>query len=93
MNQHENLKFEWVAKLTWTKLQVGFNGCVHIVKCKMYFEVEYTNNLLAPKRDFPQKHVNHRKVEIVLREVKNGEWYMSMDCKHVLKMKLLMHGG
>jgi hypothetical protein len=67
VSQHENLKFEWVAKLTWAELQVGFNGCVHIVKCKMYLEVEYKSNLLAPKWDFPQKHASHRKVERVLR--------------------------
>jgi len=67
VSQHENLKFEWVAKLAWAELQVGFNGCVHVVKCKMYFEVEYKSNLLAPKWDFPQKHASHRKVERALR--------------------------
>jgi hypothetical protein len=31
---------EWVAKLPWVELQVGSNGCVHTMKCKMCSEVE-----------------------------------------------------
>jgi hypothetical protein len=33
-----------MAKLHWVELQIGFYGCVHIVKCKICMEVEYKTN-------------------------------------------------
>jgi len=30
----------WATKLPWVELQVGFNGCVHTMKCKIYFCIE-----------------------------------------------------
>jgi hypothetical protein len=39
------------TKLPWVELQMGFNGCVHIMKCKFFLEVEHKNKLLAPKWD------------------------------------------
>ncbi len=30
----------WVAKLPWVEFQVGSDGCVHRMKCKICLEVE-----------------------------------------------------
>jgi hypothetical protein len=61
---------------------VGFDNCVHIVKCKICSKVEQKDKLLAPKWDSPYKHVSKRKVEKPMKGVKKGEWYTSKDYKH-----------
>ncbi len=50
---------------------------------KICFEVEQKDKLLASKWDSVQKHVDHKKTKKALKGVKNGEWYMAKDCKHV----------
>jgi hypothetical protein len=74
-----NRKFQvsWVAKLPWVEFQVGSNGCVHRMKCKICLEVEHKNKLLALKWDSLQKHVSKTKVRS-----KKIEWYISKNCKH-----------
>jgi hypothetical protein len=48
----------WASELLYSKLQIGVDGCVHLVKYKMCLEVEHKNKLLAPKWDSLHKHTN-----------------------------------
>jgi len=41
----------WAVKLPWVEFQVGSDGCVHRVKCKICSEVENKDKLLAIKWD------------------------------------------
>jgi hypothetical protein len=43
-------------KLPWVELQVGFNGCVHFMKCKICSSIKQKDKLLAPKWDSFKKH-------------------------------------
>jgi hypothetical protein len=73
---------EWVTKLPWAKFQVDYDGCVHIVKCKVFFEIEQKDKFIALKWDSFLKNDSCRKASKTLRGVKKGEWYMVKDCKH-----------
>jgi len=75
-------KVSWVAKLPWVELQVGFDGFLHTMKCKICSKIEHKNKLLAPKWDSLHKHASQRKTDNLMRGVKKGEWYISNDCKH-----------
>ncbi len=63
----------WAAKLPWVELQMGVDGCVHLVKCKICLEVEQKNKLLVPKWDSLQKHTSQRKAEKNMKGVKKSE--------------------
>lgn len=78
----QKFQVEWVVKMPWVELQVDSNGCGKYVKCKICFQVDHKNKLLAPKWDFFQKHASHRKVDFFLKGVKKGEWYIIKDYKH-----------
>jgi hypothetical protein len=47
--------------LPWDALQFVFDGCGKYKKCKISFEVEHKNKLLAPKWDSFHKHVGRKK--------------------------------
>jgi hypothetical protein len=49
---------------------VGFDSCLHIVKCKICSKVEQKDKLLAPKWDSPYKHASKRKVDKPMKGVK-----------------------
>jgi hypothetical protein len=68
--------------LPWAELQMGVDGYVHLVKCKVCLEVEHKDKLLAPKWDSLDKHVALKKVERNMKGVKKGEWYTSNNYKH-----------
>jgi len=72
----------WATKLPWSKLQMGVDGCVHLVKYKVCLEVEHKNKLLAPKWDSLHKHTGQRKAKRNMNGVKKGEWYTNNDYKH-----------
>ncbi len=59
---------------------MGFDGFVHIVKCKMYSKIEHI--ILISKRDSLKKLVGWRKVDRPMKGVEKGEWYTSNNCKH-----------
>jgi hypothetical protein len=63
MSQRRNFKVSWATKLPWAKLQMGVDGCVYFMKCKVCSEVEHKNKLLVPKWDSLQKHTTRRKAE------------------------------
>jgi hypothetical protein len=52
---------------------MGVDGYVHLVKCKVCSEVGHKDKLLAPKWDSLHKHVDHKKAERNMKEVKKGE--------------------
>jgi hypothetical protein len=60
----------WVAKLSCYELQMGVDGCVHLVKCKVCSKVEHKNKLLAPKWDSLHKHIGWRKAENFMKRLK-----------------------
>jgi hypothetical protein len=45
----KKFQVSWVAKLPWFELQMGVDGCVHLVKCKVCSKVEHKNKLLVLK--------------------------------------------
>jgi hypothetical protein len=47
----KKFQVSWVVKLLWVELQMGVNGCVHLVKCQICSKVEHKNKLLVPKWD------------------------------------------
>ncbi len=51
---------------------LGSNGCLHIVKCKIYNQVEGKDKLLAPKWDSFYKHVDRMKAHTDMGFVKKG---------------------
>jgi hypothetical protein len=83
-NYDSTRKFQelWIAKLLWAKMCLGSNGCLHIVKCKIYSQVEGKDKLLAPKWDSLCKHVYHMKAHRDMGFVKKGDWYYNKGCKH-----------
>jgi hypothetical protein len=61
---------------------LGSNGCLHIVKCKIYNQVEGKDKLLAPKWDSFYKHVDRMKAHKDMGFVKKGGWYYNKGYKH-----------
>lgn len=51
---------------------LGSNG-LHIVKCKIYDQVEGKDKLLVPKWDSLYKHVDHMKAHKDMGFVKKGD--------------------
>ncbi len=47
----QKFQVEWVVKLPWVELQVGFDGCGKYVKCKICFEVYHKDKLIALQWD------------------------------------------
>lgn len=62
-----------VAKLPWLKCVWGLNGCLYIVKCKIYSQIEGKNKLLAFKWDLLCKHVGHTKAQKDMASMKTWE--------------------
>jgi hypothetical protein len=47
----------------WVEFYVASNGSLHIVKCRIYNEVEGKDKLFSTKWDSLCKHANQKKVE------------------------------
>jgi len=71
-------------------MSVGADGEYQNVKCIICLVVIKCVKLLAPKLDTISKHINHQKAKKDLTHwgVKEGEFYMSENCKHVANTRL-----
>ncbi len=68
----------WATKLLWVESMVGVDGRVHKVKYKVCNKIERHNNILILKLDYLWKHVNQRKVRIVIFCIATiGKYYFS----------------
>ncbi len=54
------------TKSPWVESMVGVDGRVHKAKCKVYNKIGRHNNLLVLKLNYLWKHVNQRKIHIVI---------------------------
>ncbi len=71
------------------KTTIGLNDNLHIVKCRIYNEVERKDEIFDAKWDSFCKHVGQRKAEKNIgTNVKKGDWYFSKYCKHAKNHKL-----
>jgi hypothetical protein len=61
------------TKLPWVELFTREDGSLHIVKCRVYIEVEKKDKLFAHKWDFLYKYAHYKKANRIMgSNVKNG---------------------
>jgi hypothetical protein len=73
MMQIENSKS---LELAWAKFCLGSNGSLHIVKCRIYSEMERKDKILVSKWDSLRKHVcQHQGKKKIRTNVNKEEWY------------------
>ncbi|KAG0574823.1 hypothetical protein KC19_VG294800 [Ceratodon purpureus] len=87
---HCKFQDSWVAKTPWAEMMVGTDGEYHSVKGIICLVVTDWVKLLAPKLDTILKHAGRRKAKKDLPHlgVKEGEFYVSENCKHAANTRL-----
>ncbi len=66
-------KEKMATKLPWVELFTREDGSLHIVKCRVYIEVENKDKLFAHKWDFLYKYAHYKKANRIMgSNVKNG---------------------
>jgi len=85
---------KWATKSPLVESMVGVDGRVHKVKCKVCNKIERHNNLLVLKLDYLWKHVNQRKILIVILCMATiGKYYFFKTNQHVFNACLYVSRG
>jgi hypothetical protein len=79
----------WAAKLPWVECVKGGDGLFDYVRCLICSTFEIREKILKPKWDTLKKHGGKRKAKTDLPAigVVAGQWYIAINCKHLVNQR------